>query len=1293
MENNIKIQLVETNEGFLDLAEGTNFPLTLSVSEIRDITQRKGTFSKTIKLAGSKNNNTLLNNYFDVNVIAGTFNINTLQPCIVLENNVPILDNAYIQLISVNKVQTTNRHDQFVEYEVLIKDSIGDFFTKLGNAELTDLDFSEFNTTFNAANVVASFNNTVDDGFKFVMPQNITSNTYKLEEWLPGIYAKQYWDKIFANAGYQYEWTSLTGSTIQFDKLIVPYNGDQSKLNEENKNLLEVIVSKSATTNYTIAQNTNGTTIPFIQPLSITTEEKDLQGYFDLALTKYNNALTISSPSSLNISFNVEFDFILKNQTASAVTLITGGLYKPFLNVRKNGSATNGLNIPLNQNYTAFITTSMAGTPTSLAPGENIIYSSDINVSGNITGLVPSDYLNFKASINQSGVSAWSGRVDPILRIKNITMTITPNIDVLGYSYPVFLNNFIPKKIKQSDFIKAFVSLYNLYIDVDKTNRNKLIIKTRDDFYDSGSIVDWTKKLNKDNEQTLTFLPDLSKKKITLTYKQDDSDSNLKTYLAATNEIYGQQEFTFDNQYIKDVDTKEILFSPTIVVTTGFGAVTPSINGINPKNNIRLLFDGGTFSCNTYKIVDYTVGTTQYGQLSNTIYPLFSHFNHPSDPSFDINFGVCDYYAYPNLTLTNNNMYNLHWRRTMNQINDNKMLTALFDLNGIDIYKTKLNDKIRIDNSYWNINKIIDYNPTKPGPTKVELISIDDELKLAPFKRKITKPKFEKPIFIKSIRDLEAIRLDNLNVNKSVSSNIIGMDNQISDNILGATVVGNNNMVDGNSIVFGDNNIDTTASSIIIGTSNIVESIGVVVGSNNTVLPGLDGVSIFGNGITATTGNTLYTNNIILSSGGTINGVPISVITGGTGTPQTLEDTLVIGNTTGPNWIQVDSGYGLRSTDGVDITDTLSLDPANLGNGTSILSENTTTGDFSVFGAIPTNQTLTVNSSIGNISNIDILDSSITLSSTDTMNTSEIDITISDIKLQTSGIDLNPTTRLRVNPASGGYELPIVDGSNGDVLTTDGSGIVSWQPAGTGSGITSLNGLTTPTQTFAVGTTGTDFTINSTTSTHTFNLPIASATNTGKLSSTDWSTFNNKVSTTRTISTTAPLQGGGDLSANRTLSITQATTSTNGYLSSTDWNTFNNKINTNNGVATGTLTIQDEVQNGASSIITSDATPTTIKTIALSNATVYQIEVNVMAIKDDSVTAMSSKLLGTFVRNAGGTVSQIGDTIEMVNTTFTSASVAFSISGANVLVVATGQAATAITWNASTIINNLTNGI
>ena len=64
--------------------------------------------------------------------------------------------------------------------------------------------------------------------------------------------------------------------------------------------------------------------------------------------------------------------------------------------------------------------------------------------------------------------------------------------------------------------------------------------------------------------------------------------------------------------------------------------------------------------------------------------------------------------------------------------------------------------------------------------------------------------------------------------------------------------------------------------------------------------------------------------------------------------------------------------------------------------------------------------------------------------------------------------------------------------------------------ADTDTGITSLNGLTALTQTFAVGTSGTDFGISSATSTHTFNLPTASATNRGALSSADWTTFNAK---------------------------------------------------------------------------------------------------------------------------------------------------------------------------------------
>jgi hypothetical protein len=60
------------------------------------------------------------------------------------------------------------------------------------------------------------------------------------------------------------------------------------------------------------------------------------------------------------------------------------------------------------------------------------------------------------------------------------------------------------------------------------------------------------------------------------------------------------------------------------------------------------------------------------------------------------------------------------------------------------------------------------------------------------------------------------------------------------------------------------------------------------------------------------------------------------------------------------------------------------------------------------------------------------------------------------------------------------------------------------------TGINALNGLTAQVQNLATGTAGTDFAISSAGSTHTFNLPTASASNRGALSSADWATFNGK---------------------------------------------------------------------------------------------------------------------------------------------------------------------------------------
>jgi hypothetical protein len=745
----VRIQL---STGYLDVKDGTAFPLNFSIGDIRDISKRTGSFSKTITLVGNSNNNNLLNHYYDINIQAGTFNINTITNCDVLQNGIPVMLNATLQLINIKKTQVTGAYEQMVEYEVLIKENRGTFFSDISNKYLTDLDFSDLDHYVDATEVINSFDNTLANGFKYVMPFNI-DNQYQLNWFKPAIYAQTYFDRIFATSGYSYTWDGLADAN--FDKLLIPYNGDQNIVDWQDAKVVAENSGWSHTwatpqvTNNSVAQMTT----PVRYPITTAwTETLDSSNLFNTTNGEYTTPQWTGVGAGQSYTWEMTVSYTL-SLDASTSCFSLGPIILP--QIPHSNSFRLALNVSIGGNentdcigqyiYADYDDTALPAGTTSLgsftevftltatSDGAGGIDYNDIQIAQARILLGAGQYRQWQDEFAVTPFTA----PDIILDITSIDLTIRPSDNIPLNSGITTMNTFVPEKIKQSDYIKSIFMMYNLYATADPNNENNLILLHRDEYYDSGKAVDWTNLLMKDKEQSIIFIPELNNKKLRLTHKAD-TDSPNKVYTDVTREIYGQVEVTFENEYVKGIDVKETIFSPTPVQPTVFGAFLPLLNGAAPKTNIRILFDNGELTAQDVNILSGYDTVTATGGA----YPYLSHFGgvDPLNPTFDINFAECQYYYYQVAQNTNNNLYNIYWRRTVAQINGGKLLTAYFYLRENDIQLMELNDKIRIDNSWWSINKVIDYNANNLQPTKVELISLETEIDLPTFYSGTTTP-------------------------------------------------------------------------------------------------------------------------------------------------------------------------------------------------------------------------------------------------------------------------------------------------------------------------------------------------------------------------------------------------------------------------------------------------------------------------------------------------------------------------------------------------------------------------
>jgi hypothetical protein len=181
--------------------------------------------------------------------------------------------------------------------------------------------------------------------------------------------------------------------------------------------------------------------------------------------------------------------------------------------------------------------------------------------------------------------------------------------------------------------------------------------------------------------------------------------------------------------------------------------------------------------------------------------------------------------------------------------------------------------------------------------------------------------------------------------------------------------------------------------------------------------------------------------------------------------------------------------------------------------------------------------------------------------------------------------------------------------------------------------------------------TGTSPVVSSGGTTPAISMPAATGSVNGYLTSTDWTTFNNKGSGTVTsVTGTSPVVSSGGVTP--AISMPAATTSVSGYLTSTDWNTFNSKGSGTVTSVSGTGTVNGLTLTGTvttSGSLTLGGTLSGIANSALTNSSITINGSSVSLGGSVTVTATASAAL-TIGTGLSGTSYNGSTAVTIANT-------------------------------------------
>lgn len=684
---------IEDNE--LDINANFTQQITYAIDDLNNLDSKSTSFTKTIVLPATTNNNRLFGNIFE---FANSNFTNDFQPNVLYNFNASKSAKARIEVDGLQVMKGVLRlleiiiDGDHIEYEVALFGELGGFFSNLGALKLTDLDFSEYNHVYNVTNIQNSWDNA-GSGTGYYYPLidygNVSSptdvNFYKQNFYFtafrPAFHVKQYIDKIITGAGYT--WESNFFNTNFFKRLIIPNNQSRLKFNR-----LNVFESTLAPANSILSPS------QYLLHSNIVN---------DLFSNSANQTFTYTPATAFSGNFNV----VLQGNFKVTNSVISDTIYRyayATLVIYKNGVASY---VDTAKKFGGYATTLGLTTPPTYRFALRY-YNIPVSFSNG-------DYWSLALQIFDT-----DGAVIEV-SLNNSTCTLNSNTPVLTsaqYGDTLLVNSTLPANILQKDFFASILKMFNLMVTEDNFTEKHLVIEPNVDFYnlDRTTYLDWSDKVDRSQVLKIKPMSEVNARYYDFKYKSD-SDYYNEEYRKKYSENYGDRRYDNELEFAKDASSVEVIFSATPLV--GYTSNDKVYSTIFKKNNnVEEMIEHNIRILQAKKITGRT--NWKIYAANNTIlasgiqsYGYAGHLDDPFNPSSDLNFGSPKEFFFNLAAGTlSNNIFNAYYSSYMAEITDkdSRLLTCKMKLNNKDIFNLDFGKFIWIDGVLYRLIKIVDYS-------------------------------------------------------------------------------------------------------------------------------------------------------------------------------------------------------------------------------------------------------------------------------------------------------------------------------------------------------------------------------------------------------------------------------------------------------------------------------------------------------------------------------------------------------------------------------------------------------